>query len=254
MSLFPGDRLGPYEIVAPLAAGGMGEVYRARDARLARDVAIKVIATTPDVESLRRFEQEARATSALNHPNILTVYDIGTEGGHPFLVLELLEGRTLREVLVAGERPPLRQVLAWGAQIARGLAVAHARGIVHRDLKPENVFLTADASAQARPRRGGEARRGARPALPREGSRGASAECCGARRGARGAGRRDLGQGGAPTAPRRTARLGRRAAVRQRGPRSRDRLPLRRHRRGPARRAHRATEAPRPGAHHGGAL
>ncbi len=144
MALFPGDRLGPYEIVTPLASGGMGEVYRARDSRLHREVAIKVIASSPDPESLRRFEQEARATSALNHPNILTVYDVGTEGGHPYLVLELLEGRTLRDLLIAGERPPLRQVLVWGAQIARGLAVAHAKGIVHRDLKPENVFLTAD--------------------------------------------------------------------------------------------------------------
>ena len=145
MALTPGARLGPYEIVAPLGAGGMGEVYRAKDTRLRRDVAIKVLpaSVAQDEERLRRFEQEALATAALNHPNILVVYDIGKEADTAFVVEELLEGRTLREVIDAGA-VPLRKAVDYAAQIAHGLAAAHGKGIVHRDLKPENLFVTAD--------------------------------------------------------------------------------------------------------------
>jgi tetratricopeptide (TPR) repeat protein len=142
--LTSGTRLGPYEVVAPLGAGGMGEVYRARDTRLARDVAIKVLPGefAADPERLRRFEQEARAASALNHPNILAVYDVGTHEGVPFIVTELLTGESLRERLQGGALPA-RKAVDFAAQIARGLAAAHERGIVHRDLKPENLFVTA---------------------------------------------------------------------------------------------------------------
>ncbi len=145
MALLVGNRLGAYEIVAPLGAGGMGEVYRARDPRLGRDVAIKVLpaSVSTDPDRLRRFEQEARATGQLNHPNIVAVYDIGTNNGAPFIVYELLEGQSLRERL-RGEAVPVRKAVDYAIQIARGLAVAHAQGIVHRDLKPENVFLTCD--------------------------------------------------------------------------------------------------------------
>jgi Tol biopolymer transport system component len=143
--LAPGARLGPYEVLAPIGAGGMGEVYRARDARLGRDVAVKVIAfdVSSDPERLRRFEQEARTVAALNHPGILSVYDVGTEAGAPYVVFELLEGESLRQRLLR-EAPPARKAVDWAAQIARGLAAAHDRGIVHRDLKPENLFLTKD--------------------------------------------------------------------------------------------------------------
>jgi len=143
--LKPGMHLGPYEVLGPLGAGGMGEVYRARDTRLGRDVAIKVLpaAFTGDLERLRRFEQEARAASALNHPNILTVYDVGTHEGAPHLITELLEGETLRQRLIDGPLP-VRKAVDAACQIARGLAAAHEKGIVHRDLKPENVFVTAD--------------------------------------------------------------------------------------------------------------
>jgi eukaryotic-like serine/threonine-protein kinase len=146
LTIAPATRLGPYEIVAPLGAGGMGEVYRAKDPRLGREVAIKVLPAefASDADRLRRFEQEARAASALNHPNILTLFDLGEHDGKPFLVLELLEGRVLREVLASGETIATRKVLDWGEQIARGLAAAHEKGIVHRDLKPENLFLCAD--------------------------------------------------------------------------------------------------------------
>jgi serine/threonine-protein kinase len=141
----PGARVGPYEIIAPLGAGGMGEVFRARDTRLGREVAIKVLprllAANP--ERLSRFEQEARAASALNHPNILTVHDVGTHQDQPYLVTELLTGQTLRQAL-AGAPLAVQTVLAWTRQVAAGLAAAHARGIVHRDLKPENLFLTDD--------------------------------------------------------------------------------------------------------------
>ena len=145
MSLAPGTRLGPYEILSAIGAGGMGEVYRARDARLRRDVAIKVLpsARSADPDRLVRFEQEARAAAALNHPNILAVHDIGTDGDAPFIVSELLEGQTLRERLHSGAIA-VRKVLGYGAAIARGLAAAHEKGIIHRDLKPENLFVTTD--------------------------------------------------------------------------------------------------------------
>src|SRR5690242_13201582 len=145
MSLSPGSKLGPYEIVAVLGAGGMGEVYRARDSRLGREVAIKILAagSVGDPERLRRFEQEARATAALNHPNILAVFDIGSQGDSPYIVSELLDGETLRARLNAGPLP-VRKAVEYALQTARGLAAAHDHGIVHRDLKPENLFITRD--------------------------------------------------------------------------------------------------------------
>jgi Tol biopolymer transport system component len=145
MSLSAGSRLGPYEIVAPIGAGGMGEVYRARDARLHREVAVKVLpgSFSQDPDRLRRFEQEARAASALNHPGILTIHDFGEHEGSPYVVSELLEGENLRE-RTAGAPLSVRKALDYAAQIARGLAAAHERGIVHRDLKPENLFVTRD--------------------------------------------------------------------------------------------------------------
>jgi serine/threonine protein kinase len=144
-----GARLGPYEISGLIGAGGMGEVYRARDTRLGRDVAVKVIPEELAVheDRLRRFEQEARATAALSHPNILALFDIGVEGDVHYVVEELLEGETLRERL-RHTRLPVHEAVECGAQIARGLAAAHQRGIVHRDLKPENVFLTRDGRAK----------------------------------------------------------------------------------------------------------
>src|ERR1700683_1385230 len=145
MNLTAGTKLGPYEIVALLGAGGMGEVYRALYSRVRRDVAIKVLpqALSFDADRLRRFEQEALATAALNHPNILAVFDIGTSQGSPYVVSELLEGETLRERLRSGSIA-LRKSLDYALQIAHGLAAAHEKGIVHRDLKPENLFLTKD--------------------------------------------------------------------------------------------------------------
>jgi eukaryotic-like serine/threonine-protein kinase len=145
MSLAPGSTLGPYEIVAALGAGGMGEVYRARDPRLGREVALKILpaGSAGDAERLRRFEQEARATAALNHPNILAVFDIGSQDNAPYIVAELLEGETLRARLVAGPLP-VRKAVDYALQIARGLAAAHDHGIFHRDLKPENIFITRD--------------------------------------------------------------------------------------------------------------
>jgi serine/threonine protein kinase len=145
MALTSGTKLGPYEIVSPVGAGGMGEVYRARDTRLGRDVAIKVLpeALVNDADRLRRFEQEARTIAALNHPNILGIHDIGTHDGAPFLVSEFLEGQTLREKLDAGPLP-VRHAIEYALGIAEGLAAAHEKGIVHRDLKPENVFVTRD--------------------------------------------------------------------------------------------------------------
>jgi serine/threonine-protein kinase len=146
MSLLAGARLGPYEIVSPLGAGGMGEVYRARDTRLHREVAVKVLPASfsQDADRLRRFEQEARAASALNHPGILTIHDFGLQDdGAPYVVSELLEGETLRQRLEGG-RLSVRKALDYTAQIARGLAAAHEKGIVHRDLKPENLFVTKD--------------------------------------------------------------------------------------------------------------
>jgi pimeloyl-ACP methyl ester carboxylesterase len=145
MSLAPGSRLGPYEIIAPLGAGGMGEVYRSHDTRLQRGVALKVISRegSHDSERIRRFEQEARAAGTLSHPNVCAVYDLGTHEGSPFVVMELLEGETLREILRPGHLP-LRKALTYAAQAAEGLASAHAKGIVHRDLKPENLFVTKE--------------------------------------------------------------------------------------------------------------
>ena len=145
MNLASGTKLGPYEIVSLLGAGGMGEVYRARDSRLRRDVAIKVLpqALSLDADRMRRFEQEALATAALNHPNILAVFDIGTSEGSPYVVSELLEGETLRERLRSGSLPA-RKALDYALQVAHGLAAAHEKGIIHRDLKPENLFLTKD--------------------------------------------------------------------------------------------------------------
>nr|MDQ5871412.1 protein kinase [Acidobacteriota bacterium] len=132
MTLAVGTRLGPYEILAPIGAGGMGEVYRARDTRLKRDVAIKVlpIAFTADSERLRRFEHEARAASALNHPNIVTVHDVGEQERTPYVVLELLEGQTLRERLAAGALGA-RKAAEYAVQITHGLAAAHEKGILH---------------------------------------------------------------------------------------------------------------------------
>ncbi len=145
MALAGGTKLGPYEVVAALGAGGMGEVYRAKDPRLGREVAIKVLPAyfCRDLDRLRRFEQEARAAGALNHPNILAVYDVGTHDGAPYLVTELLEGSTLRNRLSGGPLPP-RKATEYGTQIAQGLAAAHDKGIVHRDLKPENIFVCRD--------------------------------------------------------------------------------------------------------------
>jgi len=145
MTLAPGTRLGAYEIQSPLGAGGMGEVYRARDTTLGRDVAIKVLPAflSHEPDRLRRFEQEARAAAALNHPNILAVYQMGTYKDSPYLVSELLEGRTLREQLMRGMMP-VRKATEYGVQIAHGLAAAHDKGIVHRDLKPENLFITKE--------------------------------------------------------------------------------------------------------------
>jgi serine/threonine protein kinase/Tol biopolymer transport system component len=145
MALPSGTWLGPYEIVAPLGAGGMGEVYRARDPQLGRDVAIKILpaSLSRDPDRLRRFEQEARAAAALNHPNILAVYQFGMHDNAPYLVSELLEGNTLRDQLLRGPLP-IRKAVDHAVQTAHGLAAAHEKGIVHRDLKPENLFLTRD--------------------------------------------------------------------------------------------------------------
>jgi eukaryotic-like serine/threonine-protein kinase len=145
VTLASGTKLGPYEILAPLGAGGMGEVYRAKDPRLGRDVAIKVLPASfsADADRLRRFEQEARAAGILNHPNITAVYDIGQHDGAPYVVQELLEGETLRSALSGGKLSQ-RKAIDWALQIAHGLAEAHEKGIVHRDLKPENLFLTKD--------------------------------------------------------------------------------------------------------------
>src|SRR5437870_3120658 len=145
MSLPPGAALGPYVVLSPLGAGGMGEVYRARDNRLGRHVAVKVLpeALASDPERLKRFEQEARAASALNHPNIVTIYDVGQEASLSYIAMELVEGKTLKEILASGPLP-LRKALHVAAQVADGLAKAHGAGIVHRDLKPENVMVSND--------------------------------------------------------------------------------------------------------------
>jgi len=147
MPLEPGSRLGPYEILAAIGAGGMGEVFRARDPRLGRDVAVKVLpgSLSNDPERLKRFEQEARAAGVLNHPNVTAVFDIGTNpvDGAPYIVSELLEGETLR-MRLSGGAIPLRKATDYAIQIARGLAAAHEKGIIHRDLKPENLIVTTD--------------------------------------------------------------------------------------------------------------
>jgi len=145
MALANGTRLGPYEILSPLGAGGMGEVYRARDTRLQRDVAIKILpaALVDDADRLRRFEQEARTVAALNHPNVLGIHDIATHDGAPYLVSELLDGQTLKQKLDEGPLT-LRKAIESAVSIVHGLAAAHQKGIVHRDLKPENIFITRD--------------------------------------------------------------------------------------------------------------
>lgn len=145
MALATGSRIGPYEIKSLLGSGGMGEVYRARDTRLERDVALKVLPQNfvEDPERLRRFEQEARTAGSLNHPNVVAVYDVGKENGNAYLVSELLEGETLRARLEEGSLSS-RKAIEYALQIAKGLSAAHQKGIVHRDLKPENLFITAD--------------------------------------------------------------------------------------------------------------
>src|SRR6516165_2955749 len=143
MALALGTKLGPYEIVAPLGAGGMGEVYRARDTRLERTVAIKILPTELSADAVRkqRFEREAKIISGLNHPNICVLHDVGSQDGVDYLVMECVEGETLAKRLEKGPLP-LEQVLKYGAQIADALAKAHRAGIVHRDLKPGNIMLT----------------------------------------------------------------------------------------------------------------
>src|SRR5712691_7017326 len=145
MALAAGSKVGPYEILAPIGAGGMGEVYRARDPRLGREVAIKVLPASfsADADRLRRFEQEAQAAGSLNHPNITAVYDIGIHEDAPYVVQELLEGETLRARL-SGGAIAVRKAIDYAVQVVKGLAAAHEKGIVHRDLKPENLFLTRD--------------------------------------------------------------------------------------------------------------
>ena len=145
MALSNGSKLGPYEIVAPLGVGGMGEVYRAKDPRLGREVALKVLPDSfaEDADRLRRFEQEARAASSLNHPNIVTIHEIGSAAGSTYLAMELVDGVSLRELLASGPMPPKR-MLDVAVQIAEALAKAHGAGIVHRDLKPENVMVSRD--------------------------------------------------------------------------------------------------------------
>ena len=153
MQVVPGTRLGQYEIVAPIGAGGMGEVWRARDTRIGRDVAIKILPATftSDPERLRRFQQEAQSAGTLNHPNLVTVHDVGADNGTSYVVMELLEGETLREKIEhdrASVRLSVRKAIDYSVQIASGLAAAHEKGIVHRDLKPENIFITKDGRAK----------------------------------------------------------------------------------------------------------
>src|SRR3954462_11876693 len=145
MPLAPGSKLGPYEILAGLGAGGMGEVYRAHDPRLGREVAIKILpaGSAGDSECMRRLEQEARATAALNHPYILAVFDIGSQDNSPYIVSEMLDGETFRSRLMGGPLP-VGKAVDYELQIVRGLAAAHDHGIFHRDLKPENIFITRD--------------------------------------------------------------------------------------------------------------
>ncbi len=149
MQISAGTRLGQYEILSRLGAGGMGEVYRARDTRLGRDVAVKALSgdLSPDAQRLSRFETEARSASALNHPNIVTIHEVGRDSRTPFIVMELVEGRTLRDLLHGGALP-VRKALNLAAQLADALAQAHEAGVVHRDLKPENVMVTRDGFAK----------------------------------------------------------------------------------------------------------
>jgi eukaryotic-like serine/threonine-protein kinase len=149
MTVAAGTDLGPYEIIAPLGAGGMGEVYRARDTKLGREVAIKVLpaALSADADRLHRFEQEACAAGALNHPNILVIYHVDSHEGAPYIVSELLEGETLRQRMGTHASSVLlsqRKAIEYATQMAHGLAAAHEKGIVHRDLKPDNIFITKD--------------------------------------------------------------------------------------------------------------
>jgi len=145
MTFHTGSRIGPYEVDSLIASGGMGDVYRARDTRLDREVALKVLAAhvTVDAERLARFAQEARTTALLNHPNIVVVYDVGSDQGVPYVVSELLRGETLRARMKGGALP-VRVAVGYAAEIARGLFAAHHLGVVHRDLKPENIFITDD--------------------------------------------------------------------------------------------------------------
>src|SRR5450755_4504596 len=145
MVLTAGAKVGPYEIAAPLGAGGMAEVYRAKDTRLERIVAIKILpaAFSADSERLHRFEQEARSASALNHPNIVTIYELGRDGSALYIAMELVEGQTLRQLLAAGLLP-MRRTIDIAVQIAEGLTKAHEAGITHRDLKPENIMISDD--------------------------------------------------------------------------------------------------------------
>src|SRR5262245_32179585 len=149
MRLRAGMKLAQYEVLAPLGAGGMGEVYRARDARLDRDVALKVLPErlTGSAEALARFQREARALAALSHANLVAIFDVGTDQGISFAVMEFLAGETLRECLGRGALP-LSRVLEIGAVVADGLAAAHAHGVIHRDLKPENIFLSTNGQVK----------------------------------------------------------------------------------------------------------
>src|ERR1017187_6643719 len=148
MPLLAGERLGPYEILAPIGKGGMGEVYKARDTRLHRDVAIKVLPQAFATEAAReRFQREARAASALNHPNICAIYDVGESAGHPFLVMELLDGKTLREH-IDGKPLDIAVAIALSIQVADALDAAHAKVIIHRDIKPANIFVSERGRAK----------------------------------------------------------------------------------------------------------
>ncbi len=149
LNLTSDERIGPYEIIAPVGKGGMGEVYRARDTRLSREVAVKMLteAAAQDSDRLRRFERETRAVAALNHPNILAIHDTGEYKGVPYAVTELLQGETLADRLGSGPLAPKRAAEI-ACQIADGLAAAHAGGVIHRDIKPENIFLTHEGRAK----------------------------------------------------------------------------------------------------------